>query len=79
MLFEHPETGIMYRPCEAAKIIGIHVATLYNRMRHGDTGKHLWRAKEQQVFKSKLPSGKLEFRHTQILRQIPSETKYEKE
>lgn len=79
MLFEHPETKKMYTASEAAKEIGIHPSTLCNRRRKGETGKHLWRAGEHQLFKSTLPSSVFEGDVDLDLQKIPSETQYERE
>ena len=76
--FVHPITGITMTTKEAAKEIGIHPATLCNRYKLGQRGKHLWRPSEITTLNSTLPSAACTLKQGNLLRTIPSETKFER-
>ena len=77
----HPESGIPYSMQEAAELIGIHVTTLYNRKRFGDTGTRLWRPGvkrgSRQAQESLLPSNEIKLSQITDLHKIPRSTKFD--
>lgn len=77
--FVHPVTGVTLTTKEAAEIIGIHPATLCNRYKAGQRGAYLWRPKEFELQKNLLPSNKLSIKQDRVLRELPSETDYERD
>lgn len=77
VFLSHPKTSELYALKDAARIIGVSKATLYQRIRMGDTGERLWRPNELE---STLPkeSRQIIQDRSALLAKIPELTKFDK-
>lgn len=76
IFIKHPLTKELVAAKEAARFIGITTATLYQRLRKGDTGTQLWRTNESN---SKLPKETKQMiqDRSALLAEIPEPTKFD--
>lgn len=80
VFLSRPDTDQLYTPAEAARIIGVQRATIYNRLAAGDTGEKLWRPR---YVEDKIPFENAELPDTidearlAILYTIPTPTKFD--
>lgn len=76
VFIQHPVTKEMHTVKEAGIMIGISTASVYQRIRKGDTGERLWRISGQYDLAPRDTKAEQK-RRNDLLQAIPSTTSYE--